>query len=165
MLKILSLLVLLVITTNCFYVFSDPSTTTIQHPLYSYTILQKNYSMIDPNPMEYGVNWIWTNGTSRIATFETIFIAPYAAQGELNIKANNSYYAYVNGISVRAGSKNLSESTAIRLSCGINNLTIKVENTDPNATTSGVAFRIYQQDSLIPTCTNNGFYNYSSCAC
>jgi hypothetical protein len=53
----------------CFYWFSDPETTTVQDPVNSHTIHQKKYSINDPNPMEYGANWIWTNGSSRTATF------------------------------------------------------------------------------------------------
>jgi hypothetical protein len=113
----------------------------------------------------YGANHIWTNGTSRIATFETLFYARWTGQTELTIKANNSYYAYLNGVSIRAGYRNQVETTSIALSCGLNNLTIKVENNDTNVITSAVIFRIYQNDAYMPTCNANGFYNYSSCSC
>jgi hypothetical protein len=59
----------------------------------------------DPNPIGLSPNWIWINGTSKTATFETLFYSPYSGMGDLSIKANNTYYAYLNGISVRAGYK------------------------------------------------------------
>lgn len=67
-----------------------------------------------------------------------------AGTADVSIKANNSYFAYLNGVSIRAGYKNQTDSTSITLLCGLNNLTIKVENTSPNATSSGLVFKIHQ---------------------
>lgn len=130
----------------------------------SHTILQLNYTVADPNPIYYA-NWIWVNGTSKVATFETLFHSTMAGQADIQIKANNTYYAYMNGISVKAGYKYQLDQASIYLSCGLNNLTIKVENTDVNATSSGLIFRVSRSDGYIPTCSSNGYYNYSSCAC
>jgi len=85
---------------------------------------------------------------------------------DISIKANNTYYAFLNGVSIRTGYKYQSESTTVMLSCGLNNLTIKAENTDSNAISSGLIFRINQFDYMaITTCNNNGFFNYSTCSC
>jgi len=94
-----------------------------------------------------------------------MFVAYMAGQADLTIKANNSYYAYVNGVSVRNGYRNSPDFTSIMLSCGLNNLTIIAENLDQNSTSGGLIFRIFQNDGYLPTCSNNGRYNYNSCSC
>ena len=139
----LLILVLLSISANSYNIYCDISTVSVQYPPYSQPILQKNYTMVEPNPME-GSNWIWTNGTTRSATFESIFHARFSTPANLYIKANNTFYAYVNGVSVKAGIKYESTYTSIRLACGLNNLTIQVENKDPLATSSGLVFLISQ---------------------
>ena len=106
---------------------SDPANTRVQSPLYSETILQKNYTIANPNPssFDYGANWIWSNGTTRSATFETLFYARLSGTAYLYVMANSSYYAYISGFCVRSGSKYKTDQTIIYLSCGLNNLTIK----------------------------------------
>jgi hypothetical protein len=160
--QIIFLLVSLTIA-HCFTISSDPEKTTVQDPPNSNTILQKNYSISDPMP--YDANWIWTNGTSRSATFETLFYGRWVESANLMIRANNTYYAYMNGLIVKTGSKNTTDSTSINVQCGLNNFTVIVENNDTNATSSAVIFRIYANEAYIPTCTTNGFFNYSTCSC
>jgi hypothetical protein len=104
MLKLFISVSLLIIVKN-FNVFSDPGTTTVQFPLYSYAILQSEYTKADPNPIQNGANWIWTNGTSRFATFETLFYSYATTSGDLTIKANNTFNVFLNGISMRLGYK------------------------------------------------------------
>ena len=89
--------------------YSDPEATTVTHPIYSETILQKSYTIATPNPsnLDYGANWIWSNGSTRIATFETLFYTHKSGVASLKVMANSSYYAYVNDVSVRSGFKNL----------------------------------------------------------
>lgn len=52
-----------------FILISEPSTTTVQDPLYSYTIIQKSYAIADTQPFDSAANYIWVNGTSTKATF------------------------------------------------------------------------------------------------
>lgn len=118
--------------------------------------------MAEPNVMDSS-NWIWTNGTTRAATFEVLFYARFSSTAGLQIKANNTFYAYVNGVIVKAGIKYEASYTSVWLACGLNNLTIQVENKDPLATSSGLVFLISQSENY--NCGSSGFYNTDICAC
>lgn len=158
----LLLLVLLSISADAYAIYSDISIVSVQYPLYSQPIIQKNYTMVEPNVIE-SANWIWTNGTTRSATFEVVFYARFSTSATLHLKANNTFYAYLNGVIIRAGTKY--ETTAINIltACGLNNLTIQVENKDPIAISSGLVFAIYQAENY--NCGTNGYYNPDTCAC
>ena len=125
--KMMILVAFFITVLHSLYVFSDPGTTIVQYPLYSRTINQKSYSISNPNPsgFDYGANWIWSNGSTRFATFETMFYARLSGSATLYVMSNSSYYSYINGVSVRSGYKYLTtDQTQISLRCGLNNLTI-----------------------------------------
>lgn len=67
-----ALISLILVTSNTLIVRSDPSITTVQYPLYSHAIIQNNYS-IAYGYIDSGANWIWSNGSTTSATFETLF--------------------------------------------------------------------------------------------
>jgi hypothetical protein len=152
-------------SASSYYVFSNPSTVTVQFPLYSQPILQKSYSISDPNPIDAGANWIWVNGTSRSATFEILFYGISVGSAYLYMKANNTYYVYINGVSISSGTKYTAANIYLPFSCGLNNLTITVENNDISATSSGLNFRISVPDSPWINCNTNSYYSYPSCTC
>jgi hypothetical protein len=63
------LITLLLIAANCYFYSSDVESTTVQYPANSYAVLQFDYARTNPYPFSEEPNWIWTNGTSRNATF------------------------------------------------------------------------------------------------
>lgn len=74
-------LFLIALGRSHFLVFSDPGTTTVQYPANSTTILQTNSSVFNANPLRFnGPNWIWSNGTTKITVFETMFYSPFAGE-------------------------------------------------------------------------------------
>jgi hypothetical protein len=83
---------------------------------------------------------------------------------QVGIMANSTFYAYLNGVNIFSSSKFEAKSTyGSQVSCGLNNLTIRVLNTDTTAKTSGLNF--YVNTGYEPTCGTNSFYNYTSCSC
>jgi len=94
-----------------------------------------------------------------------LFYGRYVGNAYVNIKADSSYNATFNGQYIKSGIRFALEGFYVNLGCGINNLTIQVENADPSATTSGLIFLISQSDNLVTCNTNYGFYNFTSCNC
>jgi hypothetical protein len=112
-----------------------------------------------------GSTWIWSTTPTNRATFETLFYGRYAANAFIYIKANSTYNVTLNGQFIRIGTKFNLDGFSITLACGLNNLTIQVQNSDPNATSSGLVFSVIQTDNLVSCSTNLGFYNFSTCNC
>lgn len=159
----LSILILLSAVANSYFINSDYSIVTVQFPLYSQPISQVNYTRDNPNPLNSPTNWIWINGTTKKATIEHLFNGRFLQFGTLYVKANNTFCAYLNDVSVLTGWTFDTYTTSVNIPCGLNNLTFKVENTDPNATSSGLIFQLAIADAS--ACSTNGYYNYDICSC
>lgn len=107
-------------------VMSSPETVTVLDPPDSQAIYQNSYLISDPNPMATGTFWIWHNKNSTKGTFQTLFYASCSSSSlSITIKANSSFYAYLNGVSFQAFNKFQTISSNVNnVKCGLNNLTI-----------------------------------------
>ena len=120
-------LYLLVISSLADYqVKSTPETVTVLDPPESEVIYQNSYIKNNPNPTAPGAFWIWHNKNSTKGAFQALFYATCPNVGlSITIIANNSFYAYFNGISFKAFNMFQSVSTDVyNIKCGLNNLTI-----------------------------------------
>jgi hypothetical protein len=113
---------------------SDITSSTIINPAGSTVILDTYHTSINPDFLGTGAAWIWTNQTGSNTngyslTFQTMFFADCPGNGILTITADNSFEAWLNGLSIGTGSDwTVKYDLKVELRCGLNNLTVKASN-------------------------------------
>ena len=92
--------------------------------------LAGHHNVYHPNMVGPGAFWIWSSEglhspPGKTLSFETLFFANCGSPIELNITADNSFKAYLDGMLVAKGNDwRTIYSVTMNISCGSHNLTI-----------------------------------------
>jgi hypothetical protein len=147
---------------------SDLSTTVLT-PGYS-TSLSSFHNSYQSNFLGAGTFWIWTNEgdiapKGRTITFENLFYVNCNGPITLNITADQSFTAYLDGEIVVQGDNYVRVySVPLNVKCGGHNLTVTVVK-GSSAFGPGVIFAVFQDQSGCFNCNLNGEWNDQTCSC
>lgn len=134
------------------------------------TALSGFHNVYQPNMLGPGAFWIWNNEAmlsppGRTLTFEVLLYSSCSSPAQLNITADDSFKAYLDGKLILQGNNwRLIYTITINLTCGSHNLTI-VATQGYGQFGPGVIYLLAQDQSSCYNCGLNGFWDYSICSC
>ena len=143
--------------------------TTIITPGY-FTALANFHNVYQNQYLGPGTYWIWNNEGNaspigRKIAFQTLFYLNCNGPVTLNITADQSFVAYLDGKIIAQGENYVKVySVPLAAKCGSHNLTITVVK-GSSAIGPGLIFALFQDQSGCFNCNQNGEWNDNTCSC
>ena len=153
---------------------SHPHTTTIVKPPNTLIGYSAHHSSKYADWLGNGAEWVSNSEQVSLpagysATYQSLFRADCLSTGTLRIAVDDIFRVWVNGVYVGTGNDiNRVYLYNITLLCGVNNLTIEVDNSFHD-TPSAVVFTVIQDQTQCYNCVTasglEGHYNRQTCQC
>lgn len=169
MMMYLLFLALLHLSSSLHTIATSNLQTTIITPGY-FTSLANFHNIYQNQYTGSGSYWIWSNEADatpigRTITFQSLFYLNCNGPVTLNITADSSFIAYLDGKFIGKGSNYVRiYSFLLDAKCGSHNLTIAV--TKGSSTFGpGLNFAVFQDQSGCFNCKQNGEWSDDTCSC